>query len=95
MALAAWSPSEAALGSHHECAPSQVGTRFDMTLDVARMSNNKQTELDGIALHKSVRRGGEIAQLVTGVRIRHCHNISSTELFTASSKASSSHTMPI
>ena len=36
MLLAAWFPSEAALKGHHECALSQVGTRPDMTLNVAR-----------------------------------------------------------
>ena len=34
--LAAGCSSEAALESHHECALSEVGTRPDMTLNVAR-----------------------------------------------------------
>ena len=40
----AWCPSEAALKGRHECALSEVSTRPDMTLDVARTQNdNKQT----------------------------------------------------
>ena len=36
MMLAAWSPSVAALYSHHECALLQVGTHPDMAIYVAR-----------------------------------------------------------
>ena len=37
MVLVAWSPSGAALSSHHECTLSQVSAHPDMTLDVARV----------------------------------------------------------
>ena len=40
MVLAGWSPSGAALYSHHECALSQIGTRPGMALYVARTKNN-------------------------------------------------------
>ena len=42
--LAACFPGRGALKIHHECALSQVRTRLDLTLDIARTSNyNKQT----------------------------------------------------
>ena len=41
---AAWSPSEAALESHHECTRSKVGTRPDIALDVARTKNQQQQQ---------------------------------------------------
>ena len=36
MVLVAWSPNEATLLSHYECALSQVSPRPDMTLHVVR-----------------------------------------------------------
>ena len=47
MLLMAWFTSGAAVGQHYQVITSvQVGTRSDMTLNVARtLANNKQTHL--------------------------------------------------
>ena len=41
MVLAAWFPSGVALLSHHECTLPQVSICPDMTLDVAKTTNNQ------------------------------------------------------
>ena len=46
MMLHAWFPSGAALLSRYECTLSQISACPDITLDVARMQNNKQTSLN-------------------------------------------------
>ena len=41
--LITWSINKEPLQSHYECKPSQVYYQVDMTIDVSRTENNKQT----------------------------------------------------
>ena len=54
MVLVAWFPSGPALYIHHECTLSQVGTRPDMTLDVARKWHRTATMTEPLLLISEV-----------------------------------------
>ena len=85
MMLAGWSSSEVALLSCHECAPSQVGTHLDMTLDIVRMLDpNKQAQLPGHRVVGVMKIGNIVHRSLSGNQtdisciLRQCPNYFTT-----------------